>query len=162
MSEYHIRKIEAKDDVQMANIIRKVMTDFGAYGEGFSINDPEVDTMFEAYQDPRHVYYVIVDEKDTVYGGCGIAPLTGADPSICELRKMYFLEELRGKGYAQKILDLCIKDAREFQFKKCYIETLTGMDAAEKLYLKNGFDLRNDPIGSTGHSGCDKYYLRDL
>ena len=33
----------------MARIIRDVMTEFGAVGDGYSIMDSEVNSMFEAY-----------------------------------------------------------------------------------------------------------------
>src|SRR5665213_2737281 len=50
---FHIRPIEPRDNVAMAAIIRSVMPEFGADGPGFAIHDAEVDTMYEAYAQPR-------------------------------------------------------------------------------------------------------------
>jgi putative acetyltransferase len=36
------------------------------------------------------------------------------------------------------------------------------MDAARKLYERNGFRLIDAPMGATGHGGCNTFYLRDL
>src|SRR5207342_3832387 len=49
---WRIRPIEARDDANVAAIIRTVMPEFGATGDGFSINDPEVDWMQRAYSIP--------------------------------------------------------------------------------------------------------------
>ena len=87
---FQLRPIEQTDNSQVAKIIRTVMTEYGAVGDGFSIQDPEVDHMFEAYQDPRAIYLVLVSNGQVL--GCGgIAPLKGGDADTCELKKMYFL-----------------------------------------------------------------------
>lgn len=59
MSEdFVIRKIKPEDNPIIARIIRTVMPQFGASGDGFAIKDAEVDTMYEAYSQPRSIYYV--------------------------------------------------------------------------------------------------------
>ena len=159
-----IRLIKKEDNAQVAQIIRTVMTEYGASGEGFSIHDSEVDTMFENYQ-TRASYYVVednVDNKNKILGGCGIAQLIGAEQTICELKKMYFLKEIRSKGLGQKLFDLCIKDAKKYGFEKCYLETLTSMKEAEKFYLRNGFSKLEKAMGNTGHYKCNKFYIKDL
>ena len=158
---FTLRPIEPRDDATIAKIIRTVMPEFGADGPGFAIHDPEVDTMSAAYSRPRSAYFVI-EADGAVQGGAGIAPLEGGDDDICELRKMYFLPTLRGRGAGQAAIDRCLEAARTFGFKRCYIETLTGMDAAQKLYLANGFERIAFAMGGTGHHGCDRYYIRPL
>jgi putative acetyltransferase len=156
-----IRPIRPADDPAMAAIIREVMTSFGACGPGYSINDPEVDAMTAHYPEPRAAFFV-VEEDSRVKGGGGIGPLAGAETDLCELRKMYFLRELRGRGLGEKMLRRCLDAARERGYRRCYLETLTGMDAAMKLYTKSGFKLLCGPLGQTGHSGCDRHYLLEL
>src|SRR6478736_2004892 len=53
MSAFTIRPITPADDAAVAAIIRTVMPEFGASGDGFAINDPEVDWMHRAYSAPR-------------------------------------------------------------------------------------------------------------
>ena len=156
-----IRPIEPRDDAAVAAIIRTVMPEFGACGEGFAINDAEVDTMCESYSQPRCAYFV-VDLDGRVLGGGGVAPLAGGDPELCELRKMYFLPELRGLGAGRDLIEQCLSTARELGFKRCYLETLENMYAARALYEKVGFEPIDCPLGDTGHYGCDAFYIRDL
>jgi putative acetyltransferase len=156
-----IRPIEPRDDAGMATIIRTVMPEFGATGCGFAINDPEVDWMSRAYAQPRCAYFV-VEDQGVVLGGGGIAPLEGADAATCELRKMYFLPAARGRGAGAAMMERCLEAARELGFRQCYLETLSGMDAAMKLYERSGFRRIDAPMGDTGHGGCNTFYLRAL
>ena len=156
-----IRPITPADDPAVAAIIRTVMPEFGASGPGFAIHDPEVAHMSQAYSAPRSAYFV-VEDQGRIAGGGGVAPLEGADPGTCELRKMYFLPSLRGRGVGAALMQRCLDAARGLGFRQCYLETLTGMDAAQKLYERSGFRRIPGPMGSTGHFGCNTFYLRDL
>lgn len=158
---FTIRLIEARDDDAIAAIIRRVMPEFGASGCGFAINDPEVDWMHRAYAAPRCAYFV-VERDGVVEGGGGIAPLEGGDADTCELRKMYFLPGLRGLGAGAALMQRCLDAARGFGFSRCYLETLTGMDAAMRLYERSGFRRIDAAMGATGHGGCNTFYLRAL
>ena len=161
LASYQLRPIRGEDDPAMAEVIRTVMPEFGATGSGFAISDPEVDWMSRAYAEPRHAYFVI-EADGRVLGGCGVAPLIGGDAETCELRKMYFLPEARGMGAGTAMMQRCLDAARAAGFKRCYLETLAGMDAAMRLYERSGFRRINAPIGATGHGGCDSFYVLTL
>jgi putative acetyltransferase len=156
-----IRPIEARDDADVALIIRTVMPEFGAVGSGFAISDPEVDWMSRAYAALRSAYFVVEDDG-VVVGGGGVAPLSGGPDDTCELRKMYFLPLARGRGAGAALMERCLEAARGFGFRQCYLETLAGMDAAMKLYDRSGFERIVGPLGATGHGGCNTFYLRAL
>ncbi|MGH8030132.1 MAG: GNAT family N-acetyltransferase [Arenimonas sp.] len=161
MSLYTIRPIEPRDDPAVAALIRTVMPEFGATGDGYAINDPEVDWMTRAYSAPRRAYFVI-EREGFVQGGGGIAPLEGGDSDVCELRKMYFYPTLRGLGAGTALMERCLDIARAFDFNRCYLETLRGMTAAQKLYERSGFRRLDAPLGATGHGGCNTFMLLDL
>ncbi|MBW8367787.1 MAG: GNAT family N-acetyltransferase [Arenimonas sp.] len=156
-----IRPITADDDAAVAGIIRTVMPEFGADGPGFAIHDPEVQAMHAAYDRPGAAYFVVVADG-RVLGGGGVAALDGGPPGVCELRKMYFLPALRGLGAGAALMTRCLDAARALGPQQCYLETLCGMDQAQKLYERTGFRRLDGPLGSTGHFGCDRYYLLDL
>ena len=161
MPDFTIRPIEARDDAAVANIIRTVMPEFGASGPGFAIHDAEVGAMHAAYSRPRCAYFVVeLDGK--VVGGGGIAPLENGDADTCELRKMYFMPELRGRGAGEALMARSLDAARAAGFRRCYLETLSGMDAAQRLYERTGFTRIPGPMGATGHFSCDKFFIRDL
>ncbi|MGH8158213.1 MAG: GNAT family N-acetyltransferase [Rhodanobacter sp.] len=156
-----IRPITARDNPVMAAIIRHVMPEFGADGPGFAIHDAEVDGMYEAYAQSRCAYFV-VERDGVVIGGGGIAPLEHAEPDVCELRKMYFLPAARGIGAGTAMMQRCLDEARMLGFRRCYLETLTGMDAAQALYRRSGFTPLCAPMGGTGHFSCDRFFILEL
>ena len=160
-SEPLLRPIEPRDDAAVARIIRTVMPEFGAGGPGFAIHDPEVSAMSAAYAAPGHAYYVL-EQAGEVVGGGGIAPLTGGPPGVCELRKMYFLPQVRGQGQGERLLRHCLAFAQEAGYRTCYLETLEGMDQAQRLYRRLGFEPLCAPMGATGHHGCDRWYALAL
>ena len=158
---FTIRPITPADDAAVAGIIRAVMPEFGASGPGFAIHDPEVDGMCAAYDRPGAAYFV-VEADGQVSGGGGVAPLDGGPDGVCELRKMYFLPALRGLGVGAALMARCLDTARRLGHRQCYLETLRGMDAAQKLYERTGFRRLDGPMGATGHFGCNRFYLLDL
>jgi len=155
------RPIRRDDNPAVAGIIREVMTAYGAVGEGYSIEDPEVDDMHGAYAGARAAFWV-VEKEGRVLGCGGFGPLAGGPENTCELRKMYFLPELRGLGLGSRLLKICLAAAREAGFERCYLETLDSMKEARQLYRKHGFQPLTAPLGCTGHSGCNTWMARDL
>ena len=156
------RPIRPEDDAAVASIIRAVMPEFGAGGSGFAIHDAEVGAMSSAYAAPGAAYFVVEDDRGRVVGGGGFAKLEGGEAGVCELKKMYFLPQARGTGMGEKLLRHCLEAARQAGYRTMYLETLTGMDAAMKLYAKVGFQPLCAPMGSTGHHGCDRWYAMEL
>ncbi|MCW8981668.1 MAG: GNAT family N-acetyltransferase, partial [Altibacter sp.] len=97
MSTPVIRPIEKKDNPHIANLIRSVLEDLGVPKVGTAYADKALDAMFETYQNERMAYFV-VEENGILIGGAGVAPLDNYDGNVCELQKMYFLPEARGRG----------------------------------------------------------------
>ena len=156
-----IREIETADNIKLAVAVRKVFIEMGVPKVGTAYADSELDAMFEAYQEDRYIYYV-VEQAIEILGGAGIAPLKNGDPKVCELQKMYFLPQARGKGLGKEIIHRCLDFAKANQFKQCYIETMPNMEAAQKLYLKTGFTYIDHPMGDTGHSSCPIWMIKSL
>ena len=162
-----IREIEQKDNESIAKVIRAVFHELDAPKVGTAYADPILDTLYEVYQVPRAVYYV-VEKDEKVVGGCGVAPLEMLNPvqqdntNVCELQKMYFAPEIRGTGYAEKIIEKCLEFAKTQNFEICYLETLSFMTAAQKLYKRMGFENIDGPMGNTGHNSCEVWMTKKL
>ncbi|MBB5360575.1 putative acetyltransferase [Rhodanobacter sp. ANJX3] len=160
-TSFSIRPISTGDNAAMAAVIRTVMPEFGADGPGFAIHDTEVDHLYEAYTQPHSAYFV-VERNGAVLGGAGIAPLQNGEPDVCELRKMYFLPQARGTGAGTAMMQTCLDAARARGFRRCYLETLNGMDGAQALYARSGFRQIDKPMGDTGHFSCNRFFILDL
>lgn len=157
-----IRPIAPKDSALLAPILRSVLIEMGVPKKGTAYADPELDQMYETYQKPRAQFFVLEDNKQLL-GGAGIAPLPLAQTTIiCELQKMYFLPQARGKGWGSQMITTCLQFAKDNLFEQCYIETMPNMKAAQKLYLQTGFDYLTAPLGNTGHFSCSVWMLKEL
>ncbi|MRX68101.1 putative acetyltransferase [Flavobacterium resistens] len=161
MKDYIIRAIKKEDNKAVAQLIRSVFDEMEIPKVGTAYADPYLDLMFEEYNKPRSVYFVVENEGEIV-GCCGIAPLENGASEICELQKMYFSPKTRGLGIGSEMMEKCLQEARNFGFEKCYIETMPFMHAAQKLYKKSGFEYLDAPLGCTGHSSCPVWMLKVL
>lgn len=157
---YNIREIQQKDNKQVENVIRTCLIEFGANHEGTAWADPYLGRFSEIYNTEGNKYWIIEDENGIILGGVGIGNLEGTD-KICELQKMYCLPEIRGTGLAHKLIKIALDYAKKY-YKKCYLETLPNMIAAQKFYEKHGFIRIYEPVIKTDHFACDVLYIKDL
>ncbi|MCR9228968.1 MAG: GNAT family N-acetyltransferase [Flavobacteriaceae bacterium] len=161
MGDTVIREITPEDNAQVAQVIRKVFEDMGVPKVGTAYADKALDDMYSNYKVPKAACFV-VEHRGMVIGCAGVAQLDNYDGNICELQKMYFLEEARGKGLGAKMIEACLNKAKEFGFDACYLETMPYMEAAQKLYKKKGFEYIDAPMGNTGHYSCPVWMLKKL
>ncbi len=161
MSKPIIRPIVQSDNEQIAAVIRQVLVDFGVPKVGTAYADTALDRMFETY-DVSKASYFVVEDQGKIIGGAGIAQLENYEGPICELQKMYFLDEARGKGLGSAMMERCLQEGRNFGYEKCYLETMPYMKAAQKLYTRTGFEYIDGPMGDTGHFSCPVHMLMDL
>ncbi|WP_320175306.1 helix-turn-helix domain-containing GNAT family N-acetyltransferase [Maridesulfovibrio sp.] len=156
---FSIRPIVAEDDPAVARVIRLVSEEYGLRAEdGYAVGDPSVDHMSSAYADKGGCYWV-VESKGRVVGGGGVAALQGGDGHVCELQKMYYTSECRGRGLGRKLVLMALEFARSFGYEACYLETTGELREAISLYEALGFERQKDLLGDTGHEVCELRYL---
>lgn len=161
MKDAVIREITPKDNAQVAQVVRKVLEDLGVPKVGTAYADKALDDMHAAYDVPKSTYFV-AEYDGSIIGCAGIAPLENYDGNVCELQKMYFLEEARGKGLGAQMITTCLERAKTYGFEACYLETMPYMESAQKLYQRSGFEYIDAPMGNTGHYSCPVWMLKKL
>ncbi|MFL7038932.1 bifunctional helix-turn-helix transcriptional regulator/GNAT family N-acetyltransferase [Vibrio lentus] len=156
-----VRPLQQQDNTIVANVIRQVSYENGlTEDKGYGVADPTLEDMFSVYNNERSQYWVIeLDGK--VVGGGGFAPLSGM-PEVCELQKMYFLPETRGKGLAKKLVNMSMEKAKDLGYQHMYLETTECLNAAVKLYEKLGFEHLDSAWGATGHDACEVVMAKTL
>jgi putative acetyltransferase len=75
---------------------------------------------------------------------------------------MYLSPAARGKGLATLLMQQCLQSAKERGFSKVYIETMPELSTAVGMYEKFGFTYLQQPLGNSGHNGCNIWMLKDL
>ena len=156
-----IREIKPNDNEHVYRLIKLCFDEFNLETSGSSLEDDDIKDMYQGFQIDRAVYYVLLDNGQ-VLGGAGIKQLKDYKSDTCELQKMYFLPEARGKGFGKIIFDMCIRAAKDFKFKYCYLESSSQLKTALALYEKNGFKYLKSSLGNTGHTICGIYMQKEL
>src|SRR5437762_4258694 len=82
------------------------------------------------------VFELIEYAQGTLLGTYGLFPL---NDNTCELRKMYFLPEIRGLGLGKRVLERAVEHARRLGFKAIVLETISVLKRAIYLYTRFGF-----------------------
>ena len=59
MNQIVIREIQERDNFEIATIVRDVLMEMGAPKVGTAYADPQLDFMFETYNQLRSVYFVV-------------------------------------------------------------------------------------------------------
>ncbi len=160
--EFSIRDLEKSDNGILANIIRASLVEFVSNLEGTVYYDDTTDALFELFETRESSRYFVVEGSEGIVGGAGVYPSDGLPNDTMELVKMYLSPQARGKGLAVHLLDKCVKDAKEKGLSFLYIETISELERAISIYEKYGFKHLNQPLGNTGHFGCDVWMILKL
>jgi putative acetyltransferase len=156
-----IRKIEKEDDTFIRGVIRTVFEEFKINKPGTAYYDEALNHMSDLLQTPGCIYYIVkIDGK--IVGGGGVFPTAGLPADTCELVKMYLLPEARGIGLGKTLMEKCIAFAKEYGYKKMYLETMPELQKAVKTYEGFGFTMLSEHMGNTGHYACDIKMIKEL
>jgi len=158
----HIRPIEPKDNIDLAKVIRGALEEFGANKPGTVYFDPTTDALFELFNNTPGSYYYIATIDNNVVGGAGIFPTENLPNGTCELVKLYLHKDARGTGLGKQLLNTAMQWAKENGYTQVYLESMPELSKAVTIYENVGFQRINQPLGNSGHCGCDIWMIKDL
>jgi putative acetyltransferase len=159
--EIVFRKIEERDNREIAELIRAVFREFRIDKPGTVYFDPTTDNLFKLFSIAGSEYW-IAEEKSIIIGGCGVYPTPGLPKDCAELVKFYLSSSHRGHGIGWKLMERTFESAKKFGYKQLYLESLSELSKAISLYERAGFKNISSPLGNSGHFGCHIWMLRDL
>ncbi len=134
--EFKIRIATNQDIPSIKNVVFLSLKEFGLHpdpnGKDKDLNDIEKGYLANGG------YFGVVENTETnqIVGCFGLFPVSH---HICELRKMYILKEMRGKGLGKLIFDEAIFMAEKNHYKKIILETISALKTAIFLYKRYGF-----------------------
>jgi putative acetyltransferase len=155
------RKVIKEDNAALATLIRDVFDEYNAPKQCTVYSDPTTDDLYTLFQHERSVLWTAL-LNNKILGCCGIYPTEGLEEDYAELAKFYLLKEARGKGIGKQLMLLCFQSAKEFGYKKIYLESFPEFSEAIGMYEKYGFTRLNEPLGNSGHTACTIWMIKDL
>ena len=161
MKQPIIRTIEPGDNKALATIIRNSLEEFKANKPGTVYFDDTTDNLAAVFTVKGSIYFVAAPDGEIIGGG-GIYPTANLPEGTCELVKLYLSANARGKGIGKLLMEKCIAAAKELGYKKIYLETMPELTIAIPMYEKFGFTHLPASQGSSGHTGCDVWMIKDL
>jgi putative acetyltransferase len=157
-----IRPIEQNDNIDLAKVIRGALEEFGANKPGTVYFDPTTDALFELFNNTPGSYYYVAVINDVLVGGAGIFPTENLPNGTCELVKLYLHKDARGTGLGKQLLNKAMDWAKEYGYKQVYLESMPELSKAVTIYENVGFERINQPLGNSGHCGCDIWMVKSL
>ena len=157
-----IRPIEQKDNIDIAKVIRGALEEFGANKPGTVYFDPTTDALFELFNNTPGSYYYIATIDNNVVGGAGIFPTDNLPEGTCELVKLYLHKDARGTGLGKQLLNTAMQWAKENGYTQVYLESMPELSKAVTIYENVGFKRIDQPLGNSGHCGCDIWMVKNL
>jgi putative acetyltransferase len=135
LSHLTIRPATNKDLEAIVRLVFGVLREFGLQPDP-SATDADLQDIEVNYLQRGGLFEVIEDPDGNLVGSVGVFPV---HENICELRKMYFVSEIRGLGLGGYLLQRAINQAKELGFTRMVLETSTKLEAANRLYVRFGF-----------------------
>jgi len=93
----------------------------------------------------------------------GSVVLTRSSKTVGRLRLLFVEPDARGLGIGRRLVSECVAHARHVGYRKMTLSTVSGLDAARKLYEREGFRLTGEVTSHVwGHDHRDQTWELDL
>jgi putative acetyltransferase len=129
-----MRDYSPGDEEDVFRIVKEVLA-----GYGLSTNPKETDADLldiQASYLSEGGAFRILECDGQIAGSYGLYPTTR---QTCELRKMYLLPKLKGRGLGKKMMGDALRIAKDMGFVEMTLETNSCLKEALGLYKKYGF-----------------------
>ncbi|MCC6281359.1 MAG: GNAT family N-acetyltransferase [Saprospiraceae bacterium] len=107
--------------------------------QDLAIRDGEEHAFYSQFNQLDKIRYAVVAYLESQPVGCGA--LRAYSEDAVEVKRMFVLPELRGRGIAGQVLTELETWAAELDFTHCILETGKKQPEAIQLYQKAGYEL---------------------
>ncbi len=102
-----------------------------------AVRDGDEHAFYDQFNKLDDIKHTVVAYWENRAVGCGAIKLF--DTNSMEIKRMYVMDEFRGKGLATAVLFELEKWTKELKFEHCVLETGVRQPEAIALYEKNGY-----------------------
>ena len=150
-----IRDWQPEDRHVAAQVIKTVLEEYGLPWQPESA-DCDVIEVESAYLDAGGEFW-IVEQDSAIVGTAAYQPIARGHRAV-EIRKMYLLPRIRGKGLGKYLLTRLEQAIAVKDYQEIWLETVSILKEAVKLYELNGYQ----PANGVETKRCDLVYRKQL
>ena len=133
--DLRFRDARKGDEAAVQAVVARVLKEYGLAADP-AATDADLADLTASYFDRGGVFRVLVSDDGTIVGCGGLYPVAGDE---FEIRKMYFVPQVRGRGHGRRLLEELIEGARQRGCKRVVLETASVLKEAIALYRSFGF-----------------------
>lgn len=151
--DFVVRSWRSGDRDAAAAVIAQVLAEYGLGWEPDGA-DRDVLQVEECYRDGE---FWVVEWQGKVVGTAAYYPIDRGENAV-EIRKMYLLPIVRGKGLGGFLLSALESAICQKGFAEIWIETASILQEAVMLYEKSGYE----PATGVETARCDRVYVKKI
>jgi N-acetylglutamate synthase-like GNAT family acetyltransferase len=152
--DYVLREATNADVPAVWTLISSVLSSYGITTNRQTTDKDLVD--IEAnYWDRKGAFFLLVRGEEVI----GTAALHHETDAVCEICRMYLAPQYRGQGLGRRLLEHCVREARERGFEEMCLKTASVLVEAISLYKRAGFTIME---GAEAGGNCDLVMRRSL
>ncbi|MEM8501761.1 MAG: GNAT family N-acetyltransferase [Cyanobacteria bacterium P01_D01_bin.1] len=156
--DFWIRDWQVGDRDEAVHVVKTVLEEYGLGWEVSCSGCSDQDAVeVEKYYQRSGGEFWVVERDHKIIGTGGYYPIERSQKAA-EIRKMYLLPDARGYGLGRFLLTQLEQAAAKKGFLEIWVETATVLDAAVRLYERNGYQ----PTSGTETERCDKVYRKRI
>jgi putative acetyltransferase len=152
---FTVRDWRTEDREAAAEVIKTVLEEYGLPWQP-ELADRDVIEVEKSYLKVGGEFWV-VEQDEVVVGTAAYQPSDRGNKAV-EIRKMYLLPAVRNQGLGRYLLQELEKAIAIKDYQEIWLETITILKEAVKLYELNGYE----PATGVETARCDLVYLKRL
>lgn len=125
-------KRSTSDDKAFQNLVFELDKDLAQ-------RNGDTNEFFAQFNKIDHIKHVVIAFYNGQAVGCGA--IKALDKDSMEIKRMFVLNNMRGKGVAVELLNHLERWTKELGYTKCVLETGLKMPEAIGLYKKSGYQI---------------------
>jgi N-acetylglutamate synthase-like GNAT family acetyltransferase len=152
--DYILRKAANTDIPAVWALISSVLQSYGITANQ-ATTDKDLADIEANYWERKGAFFVLLDGETVI----GTAALHRETDAVCEVCRMYLAPAYRGRGLGRRLLEHCLREARERGFEEMCLKTASVLVEAISLYKRAGFTVVE---GAEAGGNCDLVMRRKL
>ena len=153
--DFLIRSWETRDRADAFHLIRNILAEYGLQCEPYGADRDVYDV--ELFYHTKGGEFWVVERQGKIVGTAAYYPIERGNNAV-EIRKMYILPAIRGKGLGKFLLRELETKIIARGFDEIWIETASVLKEAVQMYETSGYL----PTTGVETPRCDRVYVKSL